>query len=83
MTLGDLDPAALTAARAIPAETPGVAIVAGQDGTWHRARSVLVTEDDAEHAARTYSHLTPRWADLTRTIPGPALLPVPDEDEAA
>ena len=32
MTLGDMDPAALEAARAIPAETPGVAIVAGQDG---------------------------------------------------
>lgn len=29
MTLGDMDPAALDAARAIPADTPGVAIVAG------------------------------------------------------
>jgi hypothetical protein len=65
MTLGDLDPAALDAARAIPADTPGVAIVAGQDGTWHRARSVLVTEEQAEHAAWTYAHLAPNWATLT------------------
>lgn len=67
MTLGDLDPAALDAARAIPADTPGVAIVAGQDGTWHRARSVLVTEDEAEHAAQTYAHLAPAWTVLAST----------------
>ncbi|HEV2372746.1 MAG TPA: FtsK/SpoIIIE domain-containing protein [Streptosporangiaceae bacterium] len=82
MTLGDLDPAALTAARAIPADTPGVAIVAGQDGTWHRARSVLVTEDDAEQAARAYSHLAPEWAALTRTGPTPAPWPHAGDDAA-
>ncbi|SEG94709.1 DNA segregation ATPase FtsK/SpoIIIE, S-DNA-T family [Thermomonospora echinospora] len=64
MTLGDLDPAALDAARAIPAETPGVCVVAGQDGTWHRARSVYVPEHQAEQAARTFAHLAPAWADL-------------------
>jgi len=69
MTLGDLDPAALDAARAIPADMPGVAVVAGQDGSWHRARSVLVTDGQAEHAARTYSHLTPDWASLSRAVP--------------
>lgn len=93
MTLGDLDPAALDAARAIPADTPGVCVVAGQDGTWHRACSVLVTEDDAEHAARHYSTLTPAWAAVISGRPSPAVLPVltavpalgpvPDEDEAA
>jgi DNA segregation ATPase FtsK/SpoIIIE-like protein len=67
MTLGDLDPAALDAARAIPADTPGVAIVAGQDGSWHRARSVLVSEDEAEHAARAYAHLAPDWTVLACT----------------
>ncbi len=66
MTLGDLDPAALDAARAIAADTPGVAIVTGQDGTWHRARSVLVSEEEAEHAARTYAHLAPDWAAIIR-----------------
>ena len=65
MTLGDMDPAALDAARQIPAETPGVAIIAGQDGSWHRARSVYVSEEDAENAARRYAHLAPRWSELT------------------
>ncbi|MEO3810707.1 FtsK/SpoIIIE domain-containing protein [Sphaerisporangium sp. B11E5] len=65
MTLGDLDPAALVSARAIPAETPGVAIVASQDGQWYRARSFHVAEHIAEHAARTHAHLTPSWDDLT------------------
>jgi DNA segregation ATPase FtsK/SpoIIIE, S-DNA-T family len=75
MTLGDLDPAALDAARAIAAQTPGVCIVAGQDGTWHRARSVEVSEADAEQAARDHAHLTPAWAAITgpryRALPGP------------
>src|ERR1017187_1269755 len=82
MTLGDLDPAALDAARAIPADTPGVAIVTGQDGSWHRARSVLVSEDDAEHAARTYAYLAPDWATLTRTGPLPASWPQAGDDAA-
>jgi hypothetical protein len=71
MTLGDMDPDALDAARAIAAETPGVAIIAGQDGTWHRARSVFVSEEDAEAAARQYSALAPAWADLVAvdTVP--------------
>jgi hypothetical protein len=72
MTLGDMDPAALVAARAIPAETPGVAIVAGQDGSWYRVRSVEVTEEAAEAAARQYAYLTPSWVALVAT--GPAAL---------
>lgn len=82
MTLGDLDPAALDAARAIPASTPGVAIVAGQDGTWHRARSALVTEDDAEHAAAAYAHLAPDWADITHASPAQARWPHAGNDAA-
>jgi DNA segregation ATPase FtsK/SpoIIIE-like protein len=81
MTLGDLDPAALDAARAIPADTPGVAIVAGADGTWHRARSVLVSEDQAEQAARTFAHLAPDWAALT--APAARIPTGPDFDQAA
>jgi DNA segregation ATPase FtsK/SpoIIIE-like protein len=69
MTLGDMDPAALVAARAIPADTPGVAIVAGQDGSWHRVRSVEVTEEAAETAARQFAYLTLSWATLTATGP--------------
>ncbi|MET7459060.1 FtsK/SpoIIIE domain-containing protein [Nonomuraea sp. NPDC005501] len=64
MTLGDLDPAALASARAIPAETPGVAIVASQDGQWYRARSFYVSEQTAEHAAHTHAHLTPPWPEI-------------------
>ncbi|WP_424536808.1 FtsK/SpoIIIE domain-containing protein [Sphaerisporangium viridialbum] len=64
MTLGDLDPAALVSARAIAAETPGVAIVASQDGEWYRARSFYVPEDKAEYAARTFAHLAPAWTEL-------------------
>ncbi|GLZ15079.1 conjugal transfer protein TraS [Actinomadura sp. NBRC 104425] len=65
MTLGDLDPAALDAARAIPAETPGVCVLAGQDGSWHRARSVFVSEAEAEQAARDHAYLTPVWSEVT------------------
>ncbi|MEV0630178.1 FtsK/SpoIIIE domain-containing protein [Nonomuraea wenchangensis] len=64
MTLGDLDPAALDSARAIPAQTPGVAIVANQDGQWYRARSFYVSEQTAEHAAHTYADRAPTWADV-------------------
>lgn len=81
MTLGDLDPAALDAARTIPATTPGVAIIASADGTWHRARSALVTDQQAEHAAATVAHLTPDWHQLT-SRPGPYRA-VPGQDEAA
>jgi hypothetical protein len=72
MTLGDMDPDALEAARKIPADTPGVAIIAGSDGSWHRARSVLTTEDDAEHAAHAYAHLAPDWATLIARRPAGA-----------
>ena len=69
MPLGDLDPAALVSARAIPAETPGVAIVAGQDGQWYRARSFYVTDVMAEQAAHAYAHLTPDWDDVLSPQP--------------
>ncbi|MGW0194458.1 FtsK/SpoIIIE domain-containing protein [Nonomuraea sp. NPDC003201] len=78
MTLGDLDPAALVSARAIPAETPGVAIVAGQDGQWYRARSFYVSEQAAEHAARTYAIQAPTWADVMTAQP----METPDQQTA-
>ncbi|MHB1597021.1 MAG: hypothetical protein ACYCO9_22875 [Streptosporangiaceae bacterium] len=52
-----------------PPKTPGVAIVAGQDGSWCRVRSVEVTEEEAEAAARRYADLAPSWAALTTTGP--------------
>jgi S-DNA-T family DNA segregation ATPase FtsK/SpoIIIE len=69
MTLGDMDPDALEAARKIAADTPGVAVIAGSDGSWHRARSVLTTEEQAEHAAQGYAHLTPEWGALVGRRP--------------
>ncbi|HEX4813144.1 MAG TPA: FtsK/SpoIIIE domain-containing protein [Nonomuraea sp.] len=69
MTLGDLDPAALDSARAIPAETPGVAIVGSQDGQWYRARSFYVTEAAAETAANRYADLAPSWDEVMAAQP--------------
>ncbi|MEU7881506.1 hypothetical protein [Microbispora bryophytorum] len=43
-----------------------MAIVASQDGQWYRARSFYIAEQVAGRAARTYSHLTPDWADIVR-----------------
>ena len=58
MTLGDLNPDALAAAQAIDPAQAGVAILADGDG-WERARSALVTEDQAQAIAAEYAHLTP------------------------
>ncbi|MCF6470715.1 cell division protein FtsK [Nonomuraea sp. MG754425] len=78
MTLGDLDPAALDSARAIAAETPGVAIVASQDGQWYRARSFYVSELTAEHAARSHADLAPSWDEVMAAQPHPT----PDSQSA-
>ncbi|MFC0866320.1 FtsK/SpoIIIE domain-containing protein [Sphaerimonospora cavernae] len=78
MTLGDMDPAALQAARLIPANQPGVAVLAADDGRWYRVRSAYVSEEQAEQAAATYAHLRPSWAEMTTvTVP-----PVSDEEFA-
>ncbi|SEK30722.1 FtsK/SpoIIIE domain-containing protein [Nonomuraea pusilla] len=69
MTLGDLDPAALASARTIAAETPGVAIVASQDGQWYRARSFYVSEQTAEHAAQVYADRAPSWSEVMSAQP--------------
>lgn len=61
------------------AETPGVAIVAGQDGQWYRARSFYVSEEAAERAAHTHADLTPSWAQITAAH----LSPVPDDHRPA
>ncbi|MFI6604533.1 FtsK/SpoIIIE domain-containing protein [Nonomuraea sp. NPDC050536] len=64
MTLGDLDPEALLAARAIAPDQPGVAVVTGADGRWYRARSGYVSMAAAERAAYMYADLTPSWAQV-------------------
>ncbi|GGU92186.1 conjugal transfer protein TraS [Actinomadura cremea] len=69
MALGDISPEATDVARQIPAESPGVCVVAGQDGAWQRARSVFVPESAAEHSALEYAHLAPDWAALVGSVP--------------
>ncbi|GIH75132.1 FtsK/SpoIIIE domain-containing protein [Planobispora longispora] len=64
MTLGDLDPEALVAARSIAPELPGVAVVTGSDGRWSRARSGYVSTDAAKRAAEAYADVTPSWAQV-------------------
>jgi len=76
MTLGDMDPAALQAARLIPANQPGVAIVAADDGRWYRARSAYVSEEQAEQVAATHAHVRPTWAEMTTVT----VAPVSDEE---
>lgn len=68
MTLGDLNKDALAAAQQIIPAEQGVAIVAGDDGTWMRARSTLVTPVQAGAAAQQWAHLTPALEDLE--VPG-------------
>ena len=64
MALGDLNKDALEAAQRITLAEQGVAITAGDDGQWTRARSVHVTPDEARRVARKYAHLAPSWPGL-------------------
>ncbi|MFE2645080.1 FtsK/SpoIIIE domain-containing protein [Streptomyces nigra] len=63
MALGDLNPDALKAAQAITPEQAGTAVLASGDG-WERARSHLITEEEAETIAAEYAHLTPDLSEL-------------------
>jgi S-DNA-T family DNA segregation ATPase FtsK/SpoIIIE len=69
MTLGDLNPDALQAAQAIAPEDAGTAVLASSDG-WERARSHLVTEQEAEVIAAEYAHLTPQLSGLADATAG-------------
>ncbi len=69
MTLGDLDPAALDAARAIPAETPGVASWPVKTALGTVPAQFVPPECEAEQAARDWAHLTPDWDALVGSVP--------------
>ncbi|MEU9334421.1 FtsK/SpoIIIE domain-containing protein [Streptomyces sp. NPDC048290] len=69
MTLGDLNPDALLAAQAIAPEDAGTAVLASADG-WERARSHLLSEQEAESIAAEYAHLTPRLPGITDAAGG-------------
>lgn len=84
MALGDLAPDALEAVLSIPAGMPGVAVTVGADGRWHRARSFLVTEDEAEQAARDFAHMAPEWSELiSQDERGARVVPLRDDVEVA
>ena len=81
MTLGDLDPAALDAARAIAANTPGVAIVAG-DRRLLAPRPLRPGHRRPGRARRR--HLRPPDPGLGRPDqPSPSRPVTSDQDEAA
>ncbi|WP_326645051.1 FtsK/SpoIIIE domain-containing protein [Streptosporangium sp. NBC_01755] len=81
MTLGDLDPDALVAARSIAPELPGVAVITGSDGRWHRARSGYVSTTAAEHAAHAYAEMAPSWNQVAASGLGHELPGVNDTAE--
>jgi len=71
MALGDLSPDAVAAAQLISDTERGVAIAVADDGVWMRARSVLVTPDQARAVAEKYAARTPvlsglGWAGLRK-----------------
>jgi len=59
MALGDLDPEAVAAAQVISIEQAGVAVAFTDAGGWMRARSVLVTPEQARAVAQKYAARTP------------------------
>lgn len=70
MALGDVSKQAAEAARAIPAITPGVCVVAGPEGGWQRARSVPICDDLVKATAKKHADLAPPWP----LPPGPGAL---------
>lgn len=74
MVLGDVHPAAVSVAQTIAEDTPGVA-VATVGGGWMRARSGLVTVEDARAAALRYAHRTPDLSAVTARGSGPGAAP--------
>jgi len=73
MTLAGLGPQALDAALSIPDDLPGVAVVGDDTGAWTRARSTLLTLDDAAAVTHTYAglarQLTSHVPELARLLP--------------
>lgn len=66
MALGDLHPDAVDAAQSISPHEPGVAITTDPELGWLRARSRLMTPDDAQMAAETFTRLAVELPGLTR-----------------
>jgi DNA segregation ATPase FtsK/SpoIIIE, S-DNA-T family len=63
MTLGDVHPDAVQEAQTITEDEAGVSVTT-VGGSWTRARSTLVTPDEARHASVRYAHRAPALAGL-------------------
>ncbi|MFW6724878.1 FtsK/SpoIIIE domain-containing protein [Streptomyces sp. MAR4 CNY-716] len=68
MALGDLNKDAVTVAQSITPDEQGVAVCAGPDGGWNRARSQLTTTDEATTTAAKHAHVTPVLPALDRAL---------------
>jgi FtsK/SpoIIIE family len=64
MTLGDLSAEAVDAAQQILPTKPGVAITGTDSGLWQHARSIAVSTEQAQAAARENTHLATPWEEL-------------------
>ena len=64
MALGDSSPDAVAAAQLISVDQQGVAVGINAEGVWMRARSVLVTPQQARQTAERYATLTPVLSSL-------------------
>ncbi|MFC8079855.1 FtsK/SpoIIIE domain-containing protein [Streptomyces sp. NPDC057307] len=62
MTLGDLSPDAVVVAQAISEDEKGVAVTT-IGGQWTRARSTLITPEQAREFSASTSHLAPAFAE--------------------
>ena len=79
MTLAGLPPDAMGETVRIPMDLPGVAVVGDDSGTWYRARSVPVPEDELRARVTATSPLTPVIPTLTETTTKPPGTP-PETD---
>ncbi|AUH41255.1 FtsK/SpoIIIE domain-containing protein [Streptomyces sp. CMB-StM0423] len=68
MALGDLNKDAVTVAQTITPDEQGVAVCAGPDGGWNRARSQLTTTEEATTTAAKHAHVTPVLPALDRAL---------------
>ncbi|MDT0344373.1 FtsK/SpoIIIE domain-containing protein [Streptomyces litchfieldiae] len=73
MALGDIAPEAVTAACAIPAERPGLAVAADTSGGWTRIRTPYLSLAEAAARCRDTAHLAPDIPALKPFAPGPVV----------
>ncbi|MBG0853707.1 conjugal transfer protein TraS [Streptomyces spinoverrucosus] len=83
MALGDIAPEAVTAACAIAAELPGLAVVGDTSGGWSRIRTPHLSLADAAATCRDTAHLAPDVPALAPFRPYVPPVPVKESGPAA